>query len=313
MPESELFSIEFSGERPIPVRNDQSILDAALEAGIPHFHACGGNAECSTCRIIVLEGNEHLTPINDKEQRLRKVIPFPPRIRLACQTCVTGPGVKVQRIKVEKTNLSWNVKQEINDAQHTMGTKRELVLFFLDLRNFTPFVETFLAFDAIHVLRSCYVIFNHWIENSKGVIIDTAGDGFYAVFGLTGTIREAAQAAITAGREISREMNSFNETFLEPYLGSRLEVGIGIHSGPVIVGEVVVGLKSHLSVMGLAVNVASRIQASTKRINNNFLASEEVMRHVDPAQWGESRLIKLKGVSTAIKVQLIGDPYRVIA
>lgn len=313
MRESEGFSIEFTGERTVPVQNDQTILGAALEAGIPHFHACGGKAECSTCRIIVLEGSEHLTPINDKEQRLRKIVPFPPKIRLACQTKVTGPGVKVQRIKVEKTDLSWNIKQEINDAQHTLGEKRELVLFFLDLRNFTPFVETFLAFDAIHVLRSCYVIFNHWIENNNGVIIETAGDGFYAVFGLNGTIREAAQAAITAGHEISREMTSFNETFLEPYFGSRLDVGIGIHSGPVIVGEVVVGSKSHISVMGLAVNVASRIQASTKRLNNNFLASEDVMKHVDPSQWGKSRLIKLRGVSAAMKVQMIGEPYRVIA
>src|SRR5688572_10025915 len=90
MPESEHFSIEFSGEKPIPVRKGQTILDAALESGIPHFHACGGNAECSTCRIIVMEGSEYLTPINDKEQRLRNIVPFPPKIRLACQTGVTA-------------------------------------------------------------------------------------------------------------------------------------------------------------------------------------------------------------------------------
>ena len=77
---------------------------------------------------------------------------------------------------------------------------------------------------------------------------------------------------MNTGHEILKEMQRFNETFLDPYFGCKLEIGIGIHAGNVIVGEVVVGAKSHLSVMGLAVNVAARIQGSTKRLNNNFLA-----------------------------------------
>jgi adenylate cyclase len=312
MSEKPSFKIEFVGEKEIPISKDQTILEAALEAGIPHFHSCGGIAECSTCRIIITDGIEKLSPPNEKEERLRTIVPFPPRVRLACQTCVNASDVKVKRIKVEKTELSYSVKQQINEVQQKLGEKRELILFFLDIRNFTPFVETYLPYDAIHVLRSCYVIFNHWVNTNKGVIIDTAGDGFYAVFGLETPIVEAAHAAINTGSEILKEMQRFNETFLDPYFGSKLEIGIGIHAGNVIVGEVVVGSKSHLSVTGLAVNIAARIQSSTKKLNNNFLASDEVMKYISTNHSGELRLIKLRGVSNVIKVQLIGEPYEVI-
>lgn len=312
MAEQGKFKVEFSGEGQVDVREGETILEAALNAGIPHFHACGGNAECSTCRVIVMEGRDQLTPVSPAEQRLRTIVPFPPKIRLACQTSVTGPGVKVQRIKVEKTGLSWNVKQQINDVQQKLGEKRQLALFFLDIRNFTPFVETFLPFDVIHVLQSCYVIFNHWIEAHGGVIVDTAGDGFYAVFGLESGVADASRSAIHAGQEILKELDRFNDTFLDPYFGNRLEIGIGVHAGSVIVGEIMVGDKSHLSVMGLAVNIAARIQASTRRLNNNFLASQDVMDYVETDASTPLRVVKLRGVTTPVKVRLIGQPYIVM-
>jgi adenylate cyclase len=47
------YLVEFVGEKIVEVAKGQSILDASLTAGIPHFHACGGNAKCSTCRVLV--------------------------------------------------------------------------------------------------------------------------------------------------------------------------------------------------------------------------------------------------------------------
>ena len=63
--------IEFIGEKNVNIDNGQTILDASLKAGIPHFHACGGNGKCSTCRILIQEGIENLTPLNRVEVRLR--------------------------------------------------------------------------------------------------------------------------------------------------------------------------------------------------------------------------------------------------
>jgi adenylate cyclase len=66
MKESGKYLVEFAEEKIVEIRKDQSILDASLSAGIPHFHACGGNAKCSTCRVLIIEGNDRLTPPTQK-------------------------------------------------------------------------------------------------------------------------------------------------------------------------------------------------------------------------------------------------------
>src|SRR5258708_30839391 len=98
MKERKKYLVEFVGEKVVEIAKEQSILDASLSAGIPHFHACGGNAKCSTCRVLVLEGDSLLTPPNQKESFLKNQMHFPPNARLACQTHVTGDTVKLTRI-----------------------------------------------------------------------------------------------------------------------------------------------------------------------------------------------------------------------
>jgi adenylate cyclase len=205
------------------------------------------------------------------------------------------------------------VKEEISSDVKQLGEKKQLVLFFLDIRNFTPFVESYLPFDVIHVIRSVHTIFNLIIQKYKGVIIDTAGDGFYAVFGLEQNIQNACDSAIKAGESIQRELKRYNETYLQPYFGAEFEIGMGVHCGEVIAGEVLVGQKSHLSVMGLAVNIASRIQESTKRLGNSFIASDEVVKNSSINKKGKKkRTIKLKGIQGTFKVHLIGEPFKII-
>jgi adenylate cyclase len=62
-------------------------------------------------------------------------------------------------------------------------------------------------------------------------------------------------------------------------------------------------------VMGLAVNIASRIQESTKVVNNSFVVSDEVLAHSTLMTKGSEKMINLKGVSSPIRVHLLGKPY----
>jgi adenylate cyclase len=310
MSDDHAFEIEMEGDKPIRIHKGQSILEASLAAGIPHFHACGGNAECSTCRILVMEGLENLSAVNAAEEELRTAVKLPSNIRLACQTYVNAEPVKVRRIILEETDLSLYIKQEITNGVKQLGEKKVLVLFFLDIRNFTPFVESYLPFDVIHVIRQIHTIFNLKIKKHNGVIIDTAGDGFYAVFGLDSSISAACNQVIQAGNSIQSELKRFNETYLQPYFGTQFEIGMGAHCGEVIVGEVLVGQKSHLSVMGLAVNIASRVQESTKRLGNSFIVTDQVLKNSTHSRKGKKRMIKLKGIQGAFHVHLIGESLR---
>ena len=66
----------------------KTILRASLRAGVPHAHACGGNARCSTCRVRVVDGTRGVRASERRERELAERLRFAPEVRLACQTTV---------------------------------------------------------------------------------------------------------------------------------------------------------------------------------------------------------------------------------
>lgn len=104
--------IELLGEKIIPINEDDTILAASLNAGITHVHVCGGNRKYSTCRVLVVEKAELLTPPNDKDKVLSERIHFPNHVRLACQTHVTGDGVKVSRILQDQSDIELYINKD---------------------------------------------------------------------------------------------------------------------------------------------------------------------------------------------------------
>lgn len=305
------FHINFKGEKIIEIEEGQTILEASLKAGIPHFHECGGKAKCSTCRILILEGQQELSAPNAKELRLKELLGFNDSIRLACQTTVTGNAVVVRRIIRDRTDVSFYsslVKRDENFRE--VGEEKDLALFFLDIRNFTPFMQKNLPFDVIHTIRRLFRIFKTNIENRHGKIIETAGDGFYAVFGIDYSLKEAVNEATAAGLQLLKELKEFNETYASVYFNHCFEVGIGLHAGSVIVGNIGLGISNNLTVMGLPVNIASRLQAATKELNNSFVVSDHAFSFLQNApQKPLSASIFLRGLSGIQKVFLLGDAY----
>jgi adenylate cyclase len=304
------FPVKFKGEKVVPVEAGQTVLQASLAAGIPHYHACGGKGQCTTCRILVLEGQEQLTPPTTSERAIRNVKKFPDNVRLACQTYITGEGVEVQRLIRDEADRYIFINGGEENMTRVMGERRKLALFFIDIRNFTPFIEAHLPFDVIHIMRRVFALFRNAISQYGGEIIDTAGDGLYAVFGLNSGIRKAAEAAVLTGLKILQDIRIFNNTYMRPYFNHSFEVGIGVHVGKVIVGNVGIGLSDNLTVMGYPVNVAARLQAATKELNNSFVISEHAFRLLkNPPYSAGCAFLNLKGVSNPYEVKLIGKPY----
>ncbi|MBB6612631.1 adenylate/guanylate cyclase domain-containing protein [Pontibacter sp. Tf4] len=303
------YYVNFKGEQVVPVEEGQTMLQASLAAGIPHYHACGGKGQCTTCRVLVLQGQEQLTPPTSYERAIKNVKKFPDNVRLACQSRVNGDGVEVQRLIRDETDR-YILINDSEDTTRVMGERRKLALFFIDIRDFTPFIEASLPFDVIHIMRRIFAIFQNAITHYNGEIIETAGDGLYAVFGLNSKIKQATESAVLAGLKILADLRIFNNTYMRPYFSHTFEVGIGVHVGKVIVGNVGIGLSNNLTVMGYPVNIAARLQAATRELNNSFVISDLAYRLLKnpPYSMGRSYL-NLKGVSNAYEVKLIGKPY----
>ena len=202
------FWIEFIGDRSVRIQEGQTILEAALEAGIPHYHACGGQGQCTTCRVRIHQGTTFISEFSKREVWLQKSIPFGPNVRLACQAYVSGGPVSLHRMIRDEADMMLYLDQSLQEDLQNTGHERELALFFLDIRNFTPFMERYLPFDVIHVVRRLFALFRRCIEKYHGQIIETAGDGFYAVFGFEADVQQAANQAFSAAQSILSELTT---------------------------------------------------------------------------------------------------------
>src|SRR3989338_4249493 len=78
------------------VEEGLSILEAALEHDVPMYHTCGGNASCSTCRVKILKGAEHLSAIEEAESQVLDAFDLGSPYRLGCQALVQGGEIEVE-------------------------------------------------------------------------------------------------------------------------------------------------------------------------------------------------------------------------
>ncbi|MDN5287097.1 MAG: adenylate/guanylate cyclase protein [Mucilaginibacter sp.] len=189
-------------------------------------------------------------------------------------------------------------------------TEQELAILFLDIRNFTGLMESQPGQTVIQVVRRLFTAFNQVIKSFQGKVVEIAGDNLYAVFGLQTNLQEAVNNAYQAAKVMFQTVSLFNDAYAVPYHGGPLEIGVGLHAGTVFVGEFVLDERSQLSVMGLPVNIASRLQAKTKELNNDLLISEDAYRLLESdGTVLDQQTVNLQGISQGQQIRLAGKPY----
>jgi adenylate cyclase len=286
-------TVEFDRERTVEVDDpDLTLLEIARAAGIPHASACGGNGRCSTCRVAVLEHPEHLSPRNAVERRLAQAKGFDEHIRLACQTLVEGPAVKIRRLVIDEEDLQ--LAQD--GTPQTTGKDRQLAILFSDIRNFTPFAESHLPYDVIHILGRYFRKVGEPVLRHGGYIDKYIGDGIMAIFGLERA--SAAEACLDAAAAALGMLESLRElnVYISKQFDTEFRIGIGVHVGSVIIGEMGHPQKMQFTAIGDVVNIASRIESATKELGVPLLVSSEVRALLgDRVDYGVSARVNLKG------------------
>lgn len=273
-----------------------TLLDVSLEAGIPHTHVCGGNARCSTCRVLILEGQEHCAPRTSAEQSLAKQLQFDLNVRLACQTEIQGEGtIKLRRLSLDAHDLELFHNQAIGKmSPHVMGQEQQIAILFADIRGFTSFSEALLPYDVIYILNRYFQLMGQVISRHNGTINVYMGDGLMALFGVDRPDR-AVECAIRAGLDMLQAVDELNPS-IEALYQHRLRIGIGIHYGWTVLGAIGDPKNPKMTAIGDAVNLASRIEAANKQVGTMFLISEEAYQQVkDQVVVNQSFEVKLPG------------------
>lgn len=287
----------------VETKKSQTILSAALKAGIPHTHACGGNARCSTCRVLIVEGMEHCSEPTWKETRIVKKLGFNSAFRLACQTVVNGK-VTVRRLVLDPADIA------LTDARHQpvpIGDEKDIAVLFCDIRSFTPLAESLLPYDVIHLLNRFHYDMAQCIEAQGGIVTVTMGDGLMAIFGHDVERDAATVGPLRAVRAALAMLASVDarKAEVERLYARAFDIGIGIHTGTAVVGYMGNQLLVPTAI-GDCVNVASRIEGANKKVGTRLLVSEdfyeEIPEHLEIGQKCAVSLAGKEGAFTLYEV-----------
>jgi class 3 adenylate cyclase len=156
-----------------------------------------------------------------------------------------------------------------------------VALVFGDLRGFTPIAETLSPEATIHLLNSYFAGMIAVIRKHHGIIVDFIGDAILAFFDpLEAPLGRAVSRALACSLEMQTEMSAVNARSAAHGLPV-MEMGIGLHAGEVVVGNIGSETRVKYGIVGSAVNLTHRIQAEAQ--GGEIILSGEALGQLSPA------------------------------
>lgn len=294
--------LTYPGGRAFSVARGATILEASRLGGIPHASVCGGHGRCSTCRVRIGKGRERLAPPSAEERRVLRRIGAAPDVRLACQTRLVADLAVTPLMPASTTTTG-----VLSPMLPSLGVERDVAVLFADLRGFTSLSEGRLPYDTVFILNRYFTAMGGAIERAGGVVDKFIGDGIMALFGVDGTPEQAARASLAAARDMATALDEVSRE-LQVELDEPLRMGMGLHQGPVILGEMGHGRATSLTAIGDTVNIASRLETLTKELGCQLVVSGAVVRRAGIELDAQpQRYVDVRGRAGRLAVHLVDD------
>ena len=193
------------------------------------------------------------------------------------------------------------IVEELLKAGPEIASRRTFVcVMFMDIRNFTPLVEKkspeeIVAFQNVVFAEAVDVVSRH-----HGIINQFLGDGFMASFGAPLATGRDCGNALAAARELVTGMRRLSEAGRIP----PITIGVGLHAGEAVSGNVGSALRKQYSITGNVVVLASRIEQLNKDYGSQILASGEVLAAAGEHAHGPESLgpVHVKGREAPIEI-----------
>lgn len=157
------------------------------------------------------------------------------------------------------------------------GEEREICVMFLDMREFTAEARKRPPGEVVDYLNGAFAFMIDAVDKHGGVVNKFLGDGFMAIFGAPLHDPSAARNAVSAARDIIAEIDR-RRLADAPW---PLRIGIGLHSGPAITGNVGSPRRKEFTAIGDTVNLASRLERLSKEHNARLIVSDAVASVLD--------------------------------
>ncbi|MBS8275263.1 adenylate/guanylate cyclase domain-containing protein [Thalassospira tepidiphila] len=248
-------------------------LEALRDAGVPMASVCGGHGRCTTCRIHCGSGADQLAEPGQIEAAALKSIQAPKGMRLACQ-------IRPQNDLAVAPLLPPNATARDGRRPGGLsGSERQVVCIFIDLRDSTKLGESKMPYDVLFILNQFFAEMTEALRGTGGYYAQFTGDGLMALYGHESedTERTILQA-FEGAAEMLRRIEGLN-LHLKSELPHPLRIGIGIHMGKAIVGEMGPPGRENISAIGDTINTTARLEAETKGHGVPLVISKTLFDH----------------------------------
>jgi adenylate cyclase len=163
------------------------------------------------------------------------------------------------------------VERLMAEGAATESEIRRVAVMFVDFRSFTAGASTRSPREVVDRLDGAFAVLVDILDRHGGIVNKFLGDGFLALFGAPLEAHDAAQRAVAAAREMLDANERANKATSWP-----LRIGIGIHVGEVVAGNIGSPRRKEYTVIGDTVNFAARLEALNKEFHSQFLISDAV-------------------------------------
>lgn len=163
------------------------------------------------------------------------------------------------------------VERLMTEGTSAGGDVRRVAVMFVDFRGFTAGAQSRTPQEVVDRLDGAFAVLVDILDREGGIVNKFLGDGFLALFGAPLEASDAAHRAVAAGREMLTAMDRINARTSWP-----LRIGIGIHFGEVVAGNIGSPRRKEYTVIGDTVNFASRLEALNKEFGSQLLISASV-------------------------------------
>ncbi len=272
----------------------------------------------------VLDGQREVVGVVYGTRALRPNRP-PPRIsplealvvQVLAAAVGAGLGREQQREKAMRSQLQFEqffspqlARELAADASLLSGRERDVTILFSDVRNFSRISERLGAQRTFAMMQELMEVQTARIRETDGVVVDYVGDGLLAMWNAPTDQPDHAARACSAAVAFLGDLPGLSRDWLAE-AGEPLHLGVGIHSGPALVGNTGSQIKFKYGPMGPAVNLASRMENSTKLLGVPAIVSRAT-RDLLPPSFGTRRLggLRVQGFADPIDVFELypGDP-----
>lgn len=275
------------------------------------------------CGVILFHDPQIGMPVADAAlAELQSLYSLPPTvirlIMLVAMAGLIGTAVYKTKMLVERvgreTETAENRKRfipnEISNAMSDLdiealreGKETDLAVLFVDMRGFTALVERFSPRETAELLGKFRALVTDAASENDGIVDKFIGDGALVIFGLNRRITYAAKDALTTARNILRAVEHWNDTRQSEGL-STINLAIGVHAGPAIIGAVGDTRRLEFTAIGTTVNIASRLEEVAKKHNESLVVSRSTLDLVGAGadDFKPVGLVDIRGSSQAIEV-----------